>query len=183
MRVGQLVKIGIAVAAGAAAALIGRGQPAVRLQVGDAAPDFSLHGSDGRLHTLAEHKGRRAVVLAWFPKAFTGGCTVECRSLRESSETLRAFDVAYFAASTDDLETNTAFARQLEADYPILADPTKATARAYGVLGLIGMPSRWTFYIGVDGRIQRIDQDVHTSTAGADMAAALAELGVARRPL
>jgi len=43
------------------------------LKVGDAAPDFSLPGSDGRTHTLAEHRGKRVVVLAWFPKAFTGG--------------------------------------------------------------------------------------------------------------
>jgi peroxiredoxin Q/BCP len=47
--------------------------PAVELQPGDTAPAFSLPGSDGKTHTLAEHKGKRAVVLAWFPKAFTGG--------------------------------------------------------------------------------------------------------------
>ena len=46
---------------------------AAELKVGDPAPDFSLAGSDGRTHSLAEHRGKRAVVLAWFPKAFTGG--------------------------------------------------------------------------------------------------------------
>lgn len=46
---------------------------AVELKVGDAAPDFALPGSDGKTHSLAEHRGQRAVVLAWFPKAFTGG--------------------------------------------------------------------------------------------------------------
>ena len=47
--------------------------PAVELKAGDMAPAFSLQGSDGKTHTLAEHRGKRAVVLAWFPKAFTAG--------------------------------------------------------------------------------------------------------------
>ena len=47
--------------------------PTVELKVGDMAPAFSLPGSDGKTHSLADHKGKRAVVLAWFPKAFTGG--------------------------------------------------------------------------------------------------------------
>ena len=47
--------------------------PAVELKVGDMAPAFSLPGSDGKTHALADHKGKQAVVLAWFPKAFTGG--------------------------------------------------------------------------------------------------------------
>ena len=47
--------------------------PTVELKAGDMAPAFSLRGSDGKTHTLAEHRGKRAVVLAWFPKAFTGG--------------------------------------------------------------------------------------------------------------
>ena len=67
------------------------------------------------------------------------------------------------------------------ADYPILADASKDVARAYGVLGVIGMASRWTFYIGPDGKILYIDKSVKTSTAGQDVAAKLAELGVAKR--
>ena len=81
----------------------------------------------------------------------------------------------------DDAATNTAFARSLEADFPILANPDKDVARAYGVLGPFGVARRWTFYIGPDGTIQYIDKEVKTSTAGPDMAARLAALGVARR--
>jgi thioredoxin-dependent peroxiredoxin len=55
------------------ATAIGRGQPAVQLEVGGEAPSFSLQGSDGRTHSLADYRGKQAVVLAWFPKAFTGG--------------------------------------------------------------------------------------------------------------
>jgi peroxiredoxin Q/BCP len=89
--------------------------------------------------------------------------------------------VAYFAVSTDDAETNRKFAESLGADYPILSDPTKATARAYGALMVVGVPSRWTFYIGKDGKILHIDREVKTATAGADIAARLAALGVAKR--
>src|SRR4051794_15508686 len=71
------------------------------LKPGDPAPDFSLPGSDGKTYKLSDFKGKQAVVLAWFPKAFTGGCTAECKSLRASGEEIRKFDAAYFTASCD----------------------------------------------------------------------------------
>ena len=74
MRVRALVSVGLAAALGVMSGSIGRAQaPAVELKVGDAAPAFSLPGSDGKTHSLADSKGKKAVVLAWFPKAFTGG--------------------------------------------------------------------------------------------------------------
>lgn len=72
MRVGKWLKTGLTLLFGLTTAAVGRGQ-GHELKVGDPAPNFTLRGSDGRTHTLAEHKGKRAVVVAWFPKAFTGG--------------------------------------------------------------------------------------------------------------
>lgn len=66
-------------------------------------------------------------------------------------------------------------------DYPILSDPGKETAAAYGVLSFMGFPSRSTVYIGADGKILFIDRKVKTSSAGSDIAAKLAELGVPRK--
>ncbi|MCL4845877.1 MAG: redoxin domain-containing protein [Acidobacteria bacterium] len=153
------------------------------VQVGDLAPPFTLVGSDGLTYTLGDFRGRQVVVLAWFPKAFTSGCTAECKALREAGEELRQFDVAHFAASTDEPATNERFAKSLEVDYPILSDPTKRVARAYGVVGgLRFWPARWTFYIGLDGRILHIDKSVNTATAGRDIVARLESLGVAKRP-
>ena len=86
--------------------------------------------------------------------------------------------MAYFAASTDSAETNARFAESLGLDYPILSDPTKQTARAYGVLGMTGMASRWTFYIGADGRILEIDRNVSARTHGADLVERLKQLGI-----
>ena len=90
--------------------------------------------------------------------------------------------MAYFAVSIDSPQKNKEFAESLGVDYPILSDPEKRVAKAYGVLmPLVGLAKRWTFYIGKDGRILHVDRDVHVNTAGADVAARLAELGVARR--
>ncbi len=146
------------------------------------APTFELQGSDGKIHRLSDHAGKRAVVLAWFPKAFTGGCTAECKSLRESGAAIREFEVALYAASCDDAETNREFAASLQLDYPILSDPGCATARAYGAATEgSSYPQRMTFYIGPDGRILDVDRSVKTSTAGKDIVERLASLGVERK--
>jgi peroxiredoxin Q/BCP len=89
--------------------------------------------------------------------------------------------VAYFAASVDDIETNTKFAESLDADFPILSDADKSVAEAYGVLSPRGTANRWTFYIGPDGKILDVDTKVDVNTSGADIARRLGELGVARR--
>lgn len=157
-----------------------RAQP--QLAVGDPAPDFSLPASDGKTYRLADFKDQRAVVLAWFPKAFTRGCTIECKSLAEQGDLIRRYQAAYFMASVDPLEENTRFAAEQKADFPLLADPTKATARAYGVLNAVGIARRWTFYIGADGRILAIDKSVKPSTSAEDIAARLGELGVPAAP-
>jgi thioredoxin-dependent peroxiredoxin len=92
---------------------------------------------------------------------------------------IRKFDVAYFMASVDDLDTNTRFAQEHGADFPILADPDKTAANAYGVIPAGRQTaSRWTFYIGPDGKILFIDKAVKVGTSGEDIAAKLAELKV-----
>ena len=85
-------------------------------------------------------------------------------------------------ASVDTLEDNTKFAAMHGADFPILADPTRQTARAYGVIPEgRDFASRWTFYIGPDGRILFIDKAVRAGEAGAGIVAKLTELGVKKK--
>jgi peroxiredoxin Q/BCP len=84
--------------------------------------------------------------------------------------------VAYFMVSVDDVETNTRFAKEHEADFPILSDPDKTVGPAYGVLGATGLARRWTFYIGPDGKLLYIDKAVSTGPAGDDLARKLGEL-------
>ena len=85
----------IAAVTGLSRALVARAsgrEPArILLGPGDMAPDFELPASDGRAYRLSDSRGRQAVVMAWFPKAFTGGCTVECRLLGASHTILRGF--------------------------------------------------------------------------------------------
>ena len=90
--------------------------------------------------------------------------------------------MAYFGISVDPPDVNKSFAQSLGVDYPLLSDPTKKTATAYGVVDEDQpFASRWTFYIGLDGRILHIDKQVSPATHGKHIAGKLAELGVARR--
>ena len=151
------------------------------LSVGDPAPDFTLPASDGKSYTLSDYRDRQAVVIAWFPRAYTRGCTIECKSLAKNGHLIRRYDVSYFMASVDPLERNAGFARETGADFPLLSDPDKSTAEAYGVLQATGVASRHTFYVGRDGRILKIDREIKPETSAEDMARALEELGVATR--
>lgn len=178
----RLAKLALLVAVGAGASAVSAA--AVELKVGDKAPDFSLGASDGKTYKLSDFKGKKAVVVAWFPKAFTQGCTIECKSLAANGSKIREYQVAYFMASVDPVEGekgNKAFAESEKADFPILGDPTKETATAYGVLHPErGFAQRWTFYIDKDGNVAAIDKAVKPPTSAEDVIAKLAELKVAK---
>ncbi len=151
------------------------------LGVGDQAPDFILQGTDGKSYSLSQFKDKEAVVIAWFPKAYTSGCTIECKSLAQNGHLLKDLEVTYFMASVDPIEENTAFASEFEPDFPLLSDPSKEVASAYDVLAIYGLPKRHTFYIGKDGKILFIDTAVKPATSAEDMAAKLKELGIPSR--
>lgn len=87
--------------------------------------------------------------------------------------------MAYFAASVDTPDTNKQFAEALQLDYPILSDPGKEVAKAYGVVTAErASAARWTFYIGKDGKILHVDRQVAPGTAGKDMVERLKALGL-----
>jgi thioredoxin-dependent peroxiredoxin len=178
LRFSTRVRVAVTSATTTAAALIkvARHRPSVprrQLTVGDVAPEFALQASDGRTYRLIDYRHRHVVVLAWFPKAFTTGCTAQCQSIGAHAEALRARGAIVFGANVDTPETNRQFAAALGLAFPILSDPCGTTARAYGVLGASGLPSRWTFYIGADGRVLSIDKAVRVSTNGVDIERAL----------
>ncbi len=93
---------------------------------------------------------------------------------------LRKFDVAYFAASCDDVETNTKFAKSLDLDFPILSDPDGKVAKAYGIYTPRGFSKRVTFYIDKDGKIAAIDAKVNVRQHGEDVAKRLKKLGFSK---
>jgi len=148
-------------------------------KVGEQAPDFEMEGTDGKTYQLADFVGKQAIIIAWYPRAFTGGCTKECKSFREAGEQLNKFNVAYFTASTDPVDKNTEFAKSLDLDYPILSDPSGKAATAFGVLRPDGKAaSRVTFIIGKDGKILAVENQVATETHAQDLAKKLDSLGV-----
>jgi len=90
--------------------------------------------------------------------------------------------VAYFTASCDEVEKNTAFAKELKLDYPILSDPGKKIAQAYGVVhGTRTVPERWTFIIGKDGKIAHIDKKVKAADHANAVLEKLDELKVEKK--
>ena len=148
------------------------------LQVGDKAPSFDLPGTDGRSHVLPlpNNADTPWTVLAWFPKAYTSGCTIECRSLAQNGHLIKKFNVRYFMLSVDPIETNKAFAADESADFPLLSDATTEIAEKYGVLSPRGYAKRQTFYVDPQGTIQAIDRKVNPKTSAEDMAMYLLKL-------
>ncbi len=103
-------------------------------------------------------------------------------SLRASGDAIRKFNVAYFTASCDTAETNKKFAQSLELDYPILSDPSKKTAKAYGVVTANRpVPFRWTIFVGKDGKILHIEKKVNAGDHGSQIATQLKKLGVEKK--
>ncbi|MBE7215637.1 peroxiredoxin family protein [Shewanella benthica] len=151
---------------------------ATDLKVGDTAPNFRLESTDGNFYQLSDYLGKQTLVLAWYPMANTHGCTLECRSLVQKGHLIREYNAVYMMASVDDLEDNQDFAKKQKADFPMLSDPTKETAKAFDVLNFVRVASRVTFYVGKDGKIIKIDEDINAATAAEDIAANLKQLGI-----
>ncbi|MEY4566080.1 MAG: hypothetical protein RLY14_1050 [Planctomycetota bacterium] len=149
-------------------------------KVGDKCPDFEMEGTDGTKYKLSDFVGKKAFIIAWYPRAFTPGCTKECQSFKDHGEALRKYSVAYFTASCDSVAKNKEFAKSLGLDYPILSDPEGKVAKSLGIAREGGVPtaSRVTFIVGKDGKILAIDDAVKTTSHGQDMAAKLESLGI-----
>ena len=150
------------------------------LEVGDTAPDWILPGTDGNEHSLTELLKDGPVVLAWFPRAYTRGCTIECKNLAEKGDLIREYKVSYFMISADSIEDNTGFGEENGADFVLLSDTSTEVAKAYGVWNPIGFPNRHNIYIGTDGKVLAVEKKVNVTTAAEDIAATLARLEVAK---
>ena len=121
---------------------------------GEQAPDFELRDSTGQPVRLSDYRGKKAVVLVFFPFAFSGICTSELCSIRDRIEQFRNDDVETLAVSIDAPPALKAFAAKEGLDFPLLADfwPHGEVARAYGVFNEhVGAADRGTFVIDRDG--------------------------------
>jgi peroxiredoxin Q/BCP len=120
--------------------------------IGESAPEFELESSAGGTVRLSSLRGH-PVVLYFYPRAMTPGCTVETKGFRDIHPALAGKGVTVLGMSVDDLAAQKEFAEKCSIPFPLLADPTKATTKAYGVLNRFGEAKRVTFFIGADGRV------------------------------
>jgi thioredoxin-dependent peroxiredoxin len=123
------------------------------IEAGWPAPDFEAPDSTGRTFKLSALRGRK-VILYFFPKAFTGGCTRETREFALLAPSLAEKGSQVVGVSTDSAETQARFAAHCSAGFPIVSDSTKSIARAYGVLAFLGFSKRVTFFIDEKGIVR-----------------------------
>lgn len=134
------------------------------LQEGDQAPEFSLIGSDGKEHSLNDFKGRY-LVLYFYPKDDTPGCTTEARCFTGSKDEIRKLGAEVVGVSADGLESHNRFASKYNLKILLLSDTDKRVIKeygAYGSRGVFGMGTlRKTYIVGKDGKIIKIFGKVH----------------------
>ncbi|MEO8459290.1 MAG: peroxiredoxin [Dokdonella sp.] len=130
--------------------------------VGQPAPDFRLQDQKGAWHTLAQYKGQW-VVLYFYPKDFTPGCTTEVCTFRDDIIALRKAGAEVLGVSLDDVKSHAEFAEKYHVPFPLLSDTASTVARSYGVLtrkGEFTYARRETFLIDANGHIAKIYRDV-----------------------
>ncbi len=150
------------------------------LKAGDSAPDFSYTDESGNRISLADYKGSR-VILYFYPKDDTPGCTAEACSLRDSNHELEKKGYKIIGVSADNARSHRKFTEKYQLPFPLIPDTSKEIIMAYGVWGrkkFMGREYdgilRTTFIIGEDGRILKVIDDVKTKNHADQI---LAEMG------
>ncbi|MBS4035756.1 MAG: peroxiredoxin [Ignavibacterium sp.] len=134
------------------------GGNAENLSKNDLAPDFTLSDAFGNLYTLSELRGN-PVVIYFYPKANTSGCTKQACGIRDSRDKFGDNNIAVLGISVDSKASIAEFISEHNLNFPLLSDENKEVSQAYGVLNNLGMSSRITFIINRDGKIAKIMRD------------------------
>lgn len=136
-----------------------------RLQAGDEAPDFSLIDTGGRTVRLSDFREKSAVVVYFYPKDETAGCTMEACAFRDSYEAFQRVGAEVIGISEDTLDSHVRFASKHRLPFILLADPGGKTAKAWRVPKPLGfMRGRTTFVIDRQGVIRHVFTDLLNST-------------------
>lgn len=140
------------------------------LAIGDLAPDFQCPDQDGRLHQLSDYRGKK-VILFFYPKADTPGCTAESCNLRDNYDLLMEKGFAILGVSADKEISQKKFSEKYKFQFPLLADTDKSIIKAYGVWGqkkFMGKAFdgilRTTYIIGETGKIEKVFTKVETKS-------------------
>ena len=135
---------------------------------GKPAPDFALPSDDGRTVKLSDYRGKQPVVLYFYPKDETPGCTKQACSFRDNFAAFREAGVEVLGVSVDSVESHKEFKRKQNLNFTLLSDDEKRVSRQYGVLGSFGYASRVTFVVDKNGVIRRIYRDVDPAANAAE---------------
>jgi peroxiredoxin Q/BCP len=151
------------------------------LNLGDVAPDFTLTDTDGNRVSLSDFQGKR-VVLYFYPRDNTPGCTKEACGFRDAYAEYQERDIVVLGVSTDDAKSHAKFIKKFELPFTLLCDPDGAmstTYESYGLKKFMGKEymgiSRNTFVISADGRIEKIYRKVKPEAHAAEILAGLEE--------
>ncbi len=146
-------------------------------KVGDQAPDFSAAASDGTTVHLKDLVGKGNIVLYFYPKDDTPGCTKEACGLRDSITDLKGLNAIVLGVSFDSVESHKKFIEKYNLPFVLLADTNRAVAKAYGIADdRTPVAPRVTFIIDKSGKIAYVDPKVNPATHAAEIRAALAAL-------
>lgn len=153
----------------------------MRPKPGDQAPEFTSVDQHGKTVRLKDFRGRK-VVLYFYPRDFTPGCTAQACSLRDSNADIAAKGAAILGVSAQDKASHAEFAKKYKLNFPLLADDEQKIGKAYGVVGsgmfglarsVTGMYERVTFIIDAKGRIAHVVEDTRTADHGDQVLALL----------
>ena len=141
------------------------------LSVGKTAPAFTLHNQDGEKISLKDFKGKTKVLIYFYPKAMTPGCTVQACGLRDGLKTLKSLGIEVLGISTDSVARLKKFQEKENLNFTLLSDEDHQVAEKYGVWGLKKMAGREymglkrvSFLIGIDGKIEAVMAKVNTKS-------------------
>jgi peroxiredoxin Q/BCP len=142
--------------------LFGIGGGGTVVREGDKAPEFALPSQDGNLIRLTDFRGK-IVILYFYPKDDTPGCTKEACSFRDNVVKFNELKAEILGVSTDDLESHKQFQKKYRLNFTLLSDPEKEVTKLYGVKNLFGLADRATFVIDKEGVIRKIFPHVDVS--------------------
>jgi len=145
------------------------GGNAENLKVGNQAPDFTLQDAFGNKYTLSEYRGKNPVIVYFYPKANSPGCTTEACGIRDDWSKFKENNIVVLGISVDSKEAIKEFINDHNLNFPLLSDEAKTVSKEYGVLNNIGLSSRITFIIDKNGNIADIIRDVDVSIHANDV--------------
>jgi peroxiredoxin Q/BCP len=147
----------------------------ISLKEGEKAPDFTLKSDEGKIVKLSDFRGKN-VVLYFYPKDQTSGCTKEACSMRDNLSLITADNTVVLGVSVDNVDSHKAFKEKEKLNFTLLADPDKTVSKMYSGLNVVNMAKRVTFIIDKNGVIRKIFPKVDVNEHGKEILAVLKDM-------